>query len=269
MVTSTGSNRGQPDEAGENSRNPAKPAQKEYQRAYQACESCRKKKSRCIINADGQPPCSRCQREHRECHFGLGRPWSKRRKTDASESHDYIPRETGDLSEAQRTEPPCSEIPSSRLSKEPTDSGSAGAGGSGFDEKSATDYPPSLARNNESPTTLRRNSFNQSVMRTVVSSGSDALNLLFEAANHTAGNEQGTEGNTLHDTVSLPEAGTTRVPPSSATSPAIYDRLPNLQPDVLEVWNAYRFVKMGWLCAEEACNYVDLYAPHIDLYHGY
>lgn len=33
----------------------------------------------------------------------------------------------------------------------------------------------------------------------------------------------------------------------------------NISTDVLETWKAYRFVTTGWLSAQEAVTYVDLY----------
>lgn len=54
---------------------------KDFQRVYKACESCRKKKIRCVLDGTGnppQPPCARCKRELRECIFSPERSYRKR-----------------------------------------------------------------------------------------------------------------------------------------------------------------------------------------------
>ena len=91
-------------------------------------------------------------------------------------------------------------------------------------------------------------------MTTVVSNGNDALNLLFEAAQREERDLNSGRG-----------AGVDPVSPivtMSPTSPAMstrIDLLPELSPELLETWNAYRFVRMGWLAAEEVVWLVDMY----------
>jgi hypothetical protein len=72
-----------------NVREPPRP--RDFQRVYKACESCRKKKTRCVLdplgNRDGGP-CGRCKREFRECVFSVDR--SHRRRG----SRDWSPRES-------------------------------------------------------------------------------------------------------------------------------------------------------------------------------
>ncbi|KAJ5773155.1 hypothetical protein N7457_008051 [Penicillium paradoxum] len=104
-----------------------------------------------------------------------------------------------------------------------------------------------------------------SMMRTVVASGNDALNILFEAATAQEGNHA--------DTSSEPIPG----PPSAGPSP--YDQTPRnydaafepvarvihpvqlsaVTQDTLNVWEACRFVKMGWFTAREAVTFIDLF----------
>lgn len=53
-----------------------------HKRGYQACENCRKRKTKCVPRGDvdnpGPPPCKRCARERMECEFA---PTRKKRKT--------------------------------------------------------------------------------------------------------------------------------------------------------------------------------------------
>lgn len=91
------------------------------------------------------------------------------------------------------------------------------------------------------------------VMRTLVSSGNDALRLLFRAAEqreaesprHLASISQASQGD-FTSPGNLTSITTEPVQRSQATA------------EVLEVWDAFRFVKMGWFTAEEAVTYMDL-----------
>jgi Zn(2)-Cys(6) binuclear cluster domain-containing protein len=69
-------------------------------RGYVACDSCRSRKVRCII--EGEPPCVKCDREHRVCKFDR-RPkttkhrdpprWASRSTAGTSESEPSHPQE--------------------------------------------------------------------------------------------------------------------------------------------------------------------------------
>jgi hypothetical protein len=176
----------------------------DFKRAYKACINCRQRKAKCILDytSDGQlkPPCQRCKREMRECVFRSERSWVKRRKPgeardsedNSTEHHVTLPPETNraqQVSSQHRT--PLSAQPIS-----PHDSVHT--------RRSDMMSPPT-------PAHLRRVSYAQpdlshSVMRTVVSSGSDAMHLLFEAAHHRDAleNQARVESQT-HDT---PRSGT-------------------------------------------------------------
>jgi len=110
------------------------------------------------------------------------------------------------------------------------------------------------------------NGFQDSIVRTMVSSGSDALNLLFEAAHqqnpgHAENNTQPVADHTNQTPTSAnapyltPSAAFLHDTPSGSTIPSV---LPSASSDVYHVWNACRFVKMGWFSAQEAILYVDL-----------
>lgn len=106
------------------------------------------------------------------------------------------------------------------------------------------------------------------MMRTVVASGNDALNILFEAA--TAQDDTSLNDESPPTEAGLRSGGSTakeRVTPRNFESPAAFESVPRasrpvdmsepLQP-VLNVWNACRFVKMGWFTAREAVTFIDL-----------
>lgn len=109
-----------------------------------------------------------------------------------------------------------------------------------------------------------------SMMRTVVASGNDALNILFEAA--TAHNQDETpptdaspplDGGSRSGTSNAKE----RTTPRNFESPATFESVPRaIRPteiseaaqETLNVWDACRFVKMGWFTAREAVTFIDL-----------
>lgn len=108
------------------------------------------------------------------------------------------------------------------------------------------------------------NQLTNSLMRHVVSSGNDALNLLFEAAAHTSsrsndmtperqpgvGSGHGISRALSH---SLPQATYTGTSP--AAPPPI--ELSMTDPSLISVWESFRVVKLGWLNAKEAVTFVD------------
>ncbi|DAA76019.1 TPA_exp: Uncharacterized protein A8136_1056 [Trichophyton benhamiae CBS 112371] len=135
-----------------------------------------------------------------------------------------------------------------------------------------------------------------SVMRTVVSSGNDALNILFQAAAQEQDNEMidvdtdrrpsvSKEGGAGDDVNGSATAGTgtgqerpysqhqktqshagirTYDTPTSTTSyggspTSDPTQLSHVEPDVLAVWDQCRFVKMGWFSSREAVTYVDMF----------
>ncbi|KAF2878267.1 hypothetical protein BDV95DRAFT_480394 [Massariosphaeria phaeospora] len=227
----------------------------DFKRAYKACINCRNRKAKCILSTgpDGgelKPPCQRCKREMRECVFRSERSWVKRRKPGeaaaekaAAESADPVYENT----EFSRPTPPGTHI------TPPAD----------------TPYVQRSEHDILSPRAgLRRVSTSQpdlasSVMRTVVSSGNDALNLLFEAANHRDAIDAREQINSPYET---PRSG-----PSTyglerdgmPASPFIFRAQPVLMskpsPETVQLWTSCRYVQMGWFSAHEAITYVDLF----------
>lgn len=104
-----------------------------------------------------------------------------------------------------------------------------------------------------------------SLMRNVVSSGNDALNLLFEAAAHTSSKNTDLGPETPSNTqpsYGVPETQYQTNPRATAigTSPAAPSpvELSHSDHNSLGVWESCRFVKMGWFTAKEAVSFVDL-----------
>lgn len=129
------------------------------------------------------------------------------------------------------------------------------------------------------------NNISDTMMRTVVSNGEDALNLLFEAARHdrndaAAANHNQRAGSNEHgeDASELSPMQDALAGIAASTSPAhstlygahvnSYAMSTNLSDDLLSTWKAYRFVRMGWFSPEEAITYVDLQVCPCSLLNG-
>ena len=108
------------------------------------------------------------------------------------------------------------------------------------------------------------------MMRTVVSSGNDALNILFEAAaahsREQSANESGVRSENVHDIMG--DSGNHRTGSisqvQSGVSPEVLAKamrpvgLSHASREVLDVWEACRLVKMGWFTSKEAVTFIDL-----------
>jgi len=172
----------------------------------------------------------------------LGRP------SHADTSPAHLPMPFGDTQRlTRRPPPPQNDTTSSRIERSGT---------------SMSAYPS--AANEWIPSTGQGQSAGlmSSVMRTVVSNGNDALRILFEAATEDAGAGNINQDHAAQDARHVEFA--TSATPGSGTSPAASPHvappviLSTTDPNTLRAWNACRFVRMGWLSAEEAVTYVDL-----------
>lgn len=262
---------------------PERSEKRTYRRAYKACESCRSKKSKCVIPEDGSPPCTRCRRELRKCIVSEERPWAKRQKTDLrrevdeqSRASDDAParRSMGPVQSSHREDrghqldldgfrPPTAE--SSTYSNNTTSFNAAVDSFPREASLSASISGQHAFANHQRTPQSHDNALATSVMRTVVSSGNDALNLLFEAVNHSEPGRN-RDAATLPPGPHSPQVQTpsqssvvSRVTGVKLDGQTAQDSLPTPEVDVSRVWNACRFVKMGWLSASEAVGLIDLY----------
>ncbi|KAL6702733.1 hypothetical protein ACN47E_001015 [Coniothyrium glycines] len=230
----------------------------DFKRAYKACINCRQRKAKCILGTgpDGgelKPPCQRCKREMRECIFRSERSWVKRRKPGEARDNEEEEAATAQPVVTQAAQPsPVHRSSTSAHGFTPIGQSPHMNGG----HRSDIITPPGHLRRISSA----QPDLAHSVMRTVVSSGSDALNLLFEAAHHrdaidnaeqsgSQAYETPRSGPTGYDTAASP-FHTFRAQPVQMSTPS---------PETLKVWTACRFVQMGWFSAHEAVTYVDLF----------
>ncbi|KAJ5550063.1 hypothetical protein N7535_001994 [Penicillium sp. DV-2018c] len=275
---------------------PSRP-DKPYQRTYKACIPCRQRKAKCDLGTgpDGLPigpPCARCRRELRECIFPEKRAWERSRKRAHSpESYEtgISPRHGRQLSttspdgsvlvqgqtqHAHQANEARTTIPETSFHRKqsfqqpgwPYQHDQPGSTPGAFDHPSVgpprADQSPSHAYENNKQ---RSNStLANSMMRTVVASGNDALNILFEAATAQEDNHAETSSESI---AGPPSAG----PSTHVRTPGNYEsafdpvarvvhpvQLSAASQDTLNVWEACRFVKMGWFSAREAVTFIDL-----------
>ncbi|CAN9093689.1 unnamed protein product [Alternaria sp. RS040] len=96
-------------------------------------------------------------------------------------------------------------------------------------------------------------------MTTVVSNGNDALNLLFEAAQR-----EEREVNGARVPVPIEQHATNAAStPLSSVANLSSNMLPDLSNELTDTWNAYRFVRMGWLSAPEIVWYLDMFFKNV------
>lgn len=248
----------------------------DFKRAYKACINCRTRKAKCILGTgpDGvelKPPCQRCRREMRECIFRSERSWVKRRKP--GEERD--PNEAAAAAAKELSVITSRSVPSEHAdgSGQPAPTHRASMSTNNAYTPTDTHTPRSLERQNSAsiltprPHHLRRIStstsqpvdLTNSVMRTVVHSGNDALNLLFEAAHHhnVIENQEAANGSQSYET---PRSGHSIPNPSSPfTFKAQPVQMSQPSPETLKIWTSCRYVQMGWFSAHEAVTYVDLF----------
>ncbi|KAI1018462.1 hypothetical protein LB503_005541 [Fusarium chuoi] len=265
---------------------------RDFRRGYHACELCRKKKIRCIVDKPGAS-CLRCQREVKECVFSDERSHRKRNKTvdrrGSSEQGTCLSLSSDIVSISSdfathfvnvvclqsaagsehgvamaSTSPAQGNMSQDTFTEEPSQM---------LDDSNDLTFPDiSISVRSELPEHQRQPVINEAspsisstvpageITTTLVSNGNDALRLLYQPAIEHANkdgaspcNKEPMTRHTLHRIVDTASHGTAA---SVITSRPNNDSPISLSP--LTVWRAFRFVRMGWFTAEEAVNYVDL-----------
>lgn len=206
--------------------------QRQYKRSYMACIRCRQTKAKCEISPDSSS-CVKCLRERRECVFTAERSTKKRKYSLAdggSLGHINGRRSTSTTSvsspvKAEDVQPPRSEPRPSQPNRRET-------GGSGYESD---------------------------VVRTVVATSHDALGLLFKAVEQ----QEADEGRNSRSAPDLNGDDSPATVSSIRGLPITPSTLVASTSRVLDLWRKHRFVKYGWLSAQEAATYVDLFFRNI------
>lgn len=203
-----------------------------YQRAYKACVPCRQRKVKCDLGPGHYNRiCKRCDKLKLECHFTAQKPWSRKgkgmRPTQVGTVNTYL-RLTGLGSTKENSE--------LHVATRVQDMDQGGLSGS----------QPALGE------PANGTGISTTVLQKPVSSGKDALDILFDAAVQQKGN-------------SLSSTATTRDTTPPETSPPCRESILSDIPEseVLRIWQGCRFVKGGWFSAKEAVLFIDLLADPI------
>ncbi|KAL4922295.1 hypothetical protein BDW62DRAFT_50924 [Aspergillus aurantiobrunneus] len=242
-------------------------SERTYQRTYKACIPCRQRKAKCDLGQlpDGSPmgpPCAKCRREQRQCVFSKIRAWERRKKRDLQEdSTSFTPNTRRKVSSTSTRSNDEEQVTRRHDSVSATNADT-------YAENDVSPHQPYTAedRHNRqhSASTL-----DNSMMRTVVSSGNDALNILFEAAAHSQEADHAEQGMHPRNTPSRMAYGISNESPfsqtNSAVSPTVLAR--SIRPvetskasnEVLGIWETCRFVMMGWFTSREAVTLIDLF----------
>jgi len=197
--------------------------------------ACRKRKAKCDLGISGQPPCARCRREHRECIFPAERSANPNKRQRVGLHEVEHARDTPRRYSRDQTSPEF-------------------APSTGYENGDSSN---TMSASPPVPVIAKKLGLDDSVMRTVVSRGNEALDILFEAAAHQERNS-----------ASNAQSGQSTILPQPQTSPIAAIRkqavtLSSASANVLELWSSCRFVCQGWLSAQEAITYIDLFFKHM------
>ncbi|PYH45101.1 putative C6 transcription factor [Aspergillus saccharolyticus JOP 1030-1] len=184
-----------------------------------------------------------------------------------STKHDHNPRRSHHSSVPNMYATQTRRLPDSMPQQANQRSESHGHRHDKVDENSHQTYDPET-RPSQPPTT---SSFANSMMRTVVSSGNDALNILFEAAVAHSQDNMASDYQAQSQTTRDSASQGIRVSNNAMNEPHfIYPmeavakakrpvQLSSVSEEVLKVWETCRFVKMGWFSSREAVTLIDLF----------
>jgi hypothetical protein len=198
-------------------------------RTYKACLSCRKRKIRCDLGESNQPPCQRCRRESRDCNIPEERSSKSQTPGNNGQSSSVAPASRSTIS----------------LQAHPLPQ----------DNRQATAAEPSTAPGRTSGPGLE-----DTIIRTAVTSGNDALGLLFRdvrsghaTARDVAASEDDTDSSSVNDPA-----------PTHPTGPSTWKEPDQHQPPTVQAsdetqkaWNTSKLGQMGWLRANEVVSLLD------------
>ncbi|OQV08327.1 Fungal Zn2-Cys6 binuclear cluster domain-containing protein [Cladophialophora immunda] len=199
-----------------------------YQRTYQACLNCRKRKVKCVLMDDGSeltPTCVKCQRERRVCVFTRQRrthhspqSYAENPETSRTVRTVYDPSDDAVRSRAPRRESQ-NEVDKATL--------------------------PGNERQEQRHTTNHdewQECLIEGVIQSSITNQRDALNLLYTAIEHSDSDPA------TMDSVRLTEEWCT-----------VRYQLSKPQPQVLQAWSKCPFVMHRWVTPMEAVTWVDLF----------
>ncbi|KAI8719796.1 Zn(2)-C6 fungal-type domain-containing protein [Fusarium sp. LHS14.1] len=200
--------------------------QRSFKRSYVACVSCRTRKSRCIVK--DKPPCTKCEREHRECRFDHRQRGPKHR-----EPPKWTQQETATTSR-QRPLPEV-QLPSASPKQLDVSLGS---------------YQGDVLGFSQSPSNTGHSLYDR-VRSSIVTGTNDALDILSDAVDR--------QRSVAASTPSQPTNGPRITPGSFNGVGSTITSLSEPEDSTLDLWDKCRFVRQGLFTAQEAVTYMDLF----------
>ncbi|KAK7215724.1 hypothetical protein V2G26_003727 [Clonostachys chloroleuca] len=244
----------------------------QFQRVYKACQSCRKKKTRCVLDpsdSHGNGPCERCKRESRPCLFSLERSsrgpenWKGRKNSDSHTLYTAAAAREPSIDSAGDNTTIIENPQSFRRPQQPNK----------LDPLQVTEMYQGTAEKACSGGDLsalsERDGLADTVIRTFVSNENEALDLLYCAAQ-----QRDAESPVLSMSVSNRTQAVEHLTPVTMASAGPDPASRSVQTsNVYRIWDSFRFVKMGWFTSKEAVSYMDLFfknlAPMSPVCHGW
>ncbi|KAF2093861.1 hypothetical protein NA57DRAFT_61080 [Rhizodiscina lignyota] len=233
------------------------PVEQQFKRSYQACVNCRKKKIKCepSVNDDGNlGPCMRCKRERKHCVFD-----AKRRPANWDTGSPPRPVNVDQNVINELVSGNAREATENRVEfSQPTAANISGSTDASLDQ-------PHPAEQSETALSPEQQQLVDRVLKTCITNQHDALDLLCDACTVPESNYGDT-----------PESDTTLASNNSHAQDGVrsssayvrseqqkwfttHYRLSRPNPKVLGIWRQYPPVAQGWLTAQEAVTYVDLF----------
>ncbi|KAK4943269.1 hypothetical protein LTR10_017112 [Elasticomyces elasticus] len=207
------------------------PRSERFTRSYIACERCRRRKVKCVMNE--KPPCAKCKRELRTCVFRQART-SRRQREPPTQATSADHQLNENMSPPPQITPP--EVNLDLL-----------------DDASFGDLP---VDNNLAHARIQQSLVERAVPFAMLNSGESPI---FSSDARQAAESLNSR------TTPLPVLAFTPAPrPHSSVGqgsvvPTVVDELCEASPELLSTWNKCRFVRQQWLTAQAAITYVELF----------
>lgn len=242
------------DDRGARSRNPSDKRSstgrtRDYVRIYKACDACKRKKTRCILDTpdESRSACRKCKRERRPCSLSEQSASPVARSEEPPAHKDGGGAAGHDPGEAMLWDPPPAtpETLSQFLASTKTPSVSTGRTSQRVQHGRIPDF-----RSMAAPTDIEA-AENDNVVIASISNAGDTMKVLQRPSGHQEEPGRYIDGDET-DFMESPRAQRSR-----AIGPII-SALSDPSSELLRLWNSLRFVRMGWLTAREAVSYIDL-----------
>jgi len=270
-----------------------------HTRTYQACIPCRRRKVRCDlgpVDNPHDPPCVRCRRESKECFFSATRRKRKADSADADEIDDYEIRNGRRRLKADSDDlpsrPPPLQLNGANNSTAYVSQPLTPGGSLGRYEPLRRPTTASQPHTNDDEDQKLNDTATAVLQTGEIYSGHDALNLLFEAAgrngdieHHRADSSSSLQlpnmghGSTPGSQTNFASPQATTTHPRLPTRPTIelqaetngfqsYSTLPEPSnpasfAEAVKAWTKFRFVRAGWMTAQEAVRYIDYFYTYL------